>query len=88
MVNNLNALLAQTKVGALRTDDDTGRRVLMERPLSNHPDDAFLSFVLVELSNGDYVTWVYNGENGGYTGGAYFKHEQFPEAVQSFLERH
>jgi hypothetical protein len=60
--------------------------ILAARPYTSHPDDEYLTLVL--LHNPDkkeFVTWVYNHQSGGPTDGRYFT--RWESAFGDFLNR-
>jgi len=70
------------------------KEILMERPVSNHPDDWYLTFVLAQVPNKfmpdgyEYVTWLKNiaiGEEPSYNHGHYF--DNYEAAYNDYINR-
>lgn len=57
------------------------REIKEERRLN-----SYLSVVLAKY-RGQYVTWIYNHEDGGYHHGHYFKADEYDKAYADFLTR-
>jgi hypothetical protein len=65
-------------------DFGNGAKVLKSKKYSNHPDDWFLCVVLCVWGD-EFVTWIYNAENGGVHDGHYY--EILDEAIEDFEKR-
>ena len=59
------------------------------RPISNHPDDAYLQVVLHKNFKGEYVTHVQNLHDGDFVFGHYFGKglDALEEAMADFKSR-
>lgn len=60
------------------------KKILKKRPVSNHPGDNYLSYVLAEYK-GEYVTWLYNSSFDEYNIGHYFNNIE--DAEKDFNNR-
>lgn len=58
---------------------------ILEKPYSDHPDDAFLSVVLHRNFKGEWVTHVRNNQDGGFSHGHYFT--DLADAAKDYNER-
>ena len=65
-------------------NDDT--KILLEKPLSNHPADGHFKVVLAKIKDKEYVTWEYNGHTDSYYWGHYYGNNQ-EGAIKDYLER-
>lgn len=61
-------------------------KVLLEKPISNHPDDTHFKVVLARFKNKEYVTYEYNGKTDSYYWGHYYGSNQ-KGAIKDYLER-
>lgn len=62
------------------------REILLKRPVSSHPDDKHLSYVLAKWGN-EYVTWMYNSEFDSYNYGHYFHESDLEKATEDYYNR-
>jgi hypothetical protein len=77
----------KTKGGNIMGKKDV--TIILEKPRSNHPDDAKLSIVLAKNAKGEFVTWSYNAEFDGFDSGHYFGSDSrgLREALDDFDKR-
>lgn len=57
-----------------------------EKPYSTHPDDGHLRIVLATSNKGEYVTWAFNKQDGGFFWGHYFG-DDYDAALADFNKR-
>lgn len=66
--------------------EEKDRKILLERPYSDHPDDIHLLVVLALYKNKEYVTWTHNKGRNTFDTGHYFGNNQ-EAAVEDYLRR-
>ena len=80
-------MLEQTIQNAIGLAKENKMEVLAIKPHSMHPDDYYLSYILVDRTTEEsrYVTWSYNSTTDNFDLGHYF--ENTKDALKDFHKR-
>lgn len=62
------------------------RKILLRKPISNHPADKHHTIVLALFNGKQYVTWEHNSKGDSYYWGHYFGNNQ-EAAIKDYLKR-
>jgi hypothetical protein len=67
--------------------ENAGYRIHVLRRSKNPLDNHLFTVLGQNFNTGQYVTWNYNSEDGGFFWGHYFEHFEAAEAVVDFYSR-
>lgn len=67
---------------------NAGYEIIAQRFSGSNPDNRFLHVVMGEQEGGEFVTWIYNDQTGGFGSGHYFEGcDAFEAAIRDFTLR-